>query len=65
MSAIPVELLEMFETEFERSFPLPIEDQGSEYYWKFYASTGVLWCSLRDVNGNWEDFEWELTQKIL
>ncbi len=63
----PVELLEMFEAEFNHSFPLPIDQDGVEYDWKFRVAQGVgiLMCSLRDVQGNKEDFEWELNQKTL
>lgn len=61
----PDELLEMFEVKFERRFPLPIHEDGIDYDWKFYAATGILRCSLRDVQGNVEDFEWELIQKGL
>lgn len=61
----PVELLEMFETKFERVFPLPVHQDGVDYDWKFYAATGILRCSLRDVEGNEEDYEWELIQKTL
>lgn len=59
----PDELLEMFETRFERVFPLPINEDGIDYDWKFYAATGILRCSLRDVQGNEEDYEWELIPK--
>jgi hypothetical protein len=61
----PSELLEMFETTFERSFPLPVHEDGIDYDWKFYASTGILKCSLRDVWGNEEDYEWELIHKTV
>jgi hypothetical protein len=59
----PDELLEMFETEFERVFPLPVHEDGVDYDWKFYAATGILKCSLRDAGGNQEDFEWQLNHK--
>lgn len=62
-SFVPEELLEMFETQFERSFPLPVHQDGIDYDWKFYAATGLLRCSLRDVFGNEEDYEWELIQR--
>lgn len=68
----PVELLELFEMQSEVGFPFddfqPYWSADGEPYdtkWKFTVSEGVgiLKCSLRDVQGNEEDFEWELTLK--
>ena len=72
MSVLPVELLDMFESQCEREFPfggyLTFTDQYLNDYeseWKFYVQEGIgiLKCSLRDEYGNAEDFEWELTLK--
>lgn len=63
----PEELLELFETQVEHSFPFNEiaygpEDTDYDSYWSFRVSKGVgiLTCSLRDCFGNAEDFEWEL-----
>lgn len=58
MKAIPTEIREMFEDTFGRAIPLDAADS-----WSFYSATRILRCSLRDVFGNGEDFEWELTLK--
>lgn len=60
--SFPIELLELFETQFEREFPIAIEHEGFDYDWNFHVAEGVgiLRCNLRDVEGNEEDFEWEL-----
>jgi hypothetical protein len=72
MYTLPVELLELFETQVEGEFPFDREilftsDAGYDYdsNWKFNVQKGVgiLKCSLRDVQGNEEDFEWVLTLK--
>ncbi len=68
----PLELLELFETQSEVGFPFddfqPYYSYDGEAYdtkWKFTVAEGVgiLKCSLRDVRGNEEDFEWELFLK--
>lgn len=66
----PTELLELFETQSEVGFPFednfqPYWTSDGEQYdtkWKFTVAQGVgiLRCNLRDVQGNVEDFEWEL-----
>lgn len=66
----PEELLDLFEDAFDREFPLPwYGPEGTDYdsYWTFHVARGVgiLKCSLRDVHGNEEDFEWELTRRSL
>lgn len=60
--SFPDELLDMFEEQFEREFPIAIEHDGFDYDWSFRVAEriGILKCSLRDVWGNEEDFEWEL-----
>lgn len=67
---IPAELLELFETQTESEYPFDGASRGpagTDYdsYWSFRVSQGVgiLKVSLRDVQGNEEDFEWELTLK--
>lgn len=70
MSNLPVELLELFETQTDSEFPfdgpnpyISSDGQGFTTDWKFTVAEGVgiLKCSLRDVQGNEEDYEWELT----
>lgn len=72
MSNLPVELLELFEIQTEGEFPFDgsnpyVSEDGEDYdtNWKFYVheGVGILKCSLRDVQGNEEDFEWELILK--
>lgn len=69
MNILPVELLELFETQTETGFPFdaysPYVSEEQECFdtlWKFRVreGVGILKCSLRDVFGNEEDFEWEL-----
>lgn len=69
-TGFPVELLELFETQVESEFPfdgfnpyVSSDGDGYDTHWKFNVQEGVgiLKCSLRDVWGNEEDFEWELT----
>lgn len=71
-SIFPQELLELFQEQTENEFPFdgpnPFTSyEGHDYSqdWKFYVreGVGILKCSLRDVEGNEEDFEWELNLK--
>src|SRR6188474_363613 len=67
---LPEEILEMFQDAFDYEFPWPADGPtGTDYeaYWTFNVAKGVgiLKCSLRDVWGNEEDFEWELIRKTL
>lgn len=64
----PEEVLDLFQDAFDHDFPWPAtgpEGTGYESYWTFHVAKGVgiLKCSLRDVFGNEEDFEWELIRK--
>lgn len=66
----PEELLDLFQEAFDHDFPWPSDGpEGTDYesYWTFHVARGVgiLKCSLRDVYGNEEDFEWELTRRSL
>ena len=72
MNTFPVELLELFETQVEGEFPFDHQTpytsaEGYDYStnWRFNVleGVGILKCSLRDVQGNEEDFEWELILK--
>jgi len=67
---LPEELLDIFETQIQCEYPFDGASRGpagTDYdsYWSFRVSEGVgiLKVSLRDVFGNEEDFEWELTLK--
>jgi hypothetical protein len=67
---LPEEILDLFQDTFDYEFPWPADGpEGTDYeaYWKFNVTQGVgiLKCSLRDVWGNEEDFEWELIRKTL
>lgn len=64
----PEEVLDLFQDAFDHDFPWPATGpEGTDYesYWTFHVARGVgiLKCSLRDVFGNEEDFEWELIRK--
>jgi len=64
----PEEVLDLFQDAFDHDFPWPANGpSGTDYasYWTFHVAKGVaiLKCSLRDVFGNEEDFEWELIRK--
>lgn len=72
MNNLPVELLELFEVQVEGEYPFAgysgyEGNDGLEYEtsWRFnvHEGVGILKCSLRDVQGNEEDFEWELILK--
>lgn len=63
--SFPPELIELFESQFEREFPWPVDGPGSsEAYWSFRVAEGIgiLKCTLRD-GLDVEDFEWELFPK--
>lgn len=66
----PEELLELFQDVFDHEFPMPSigpDNTSYESFWTFHVAKGVgiLKCSLRDVFGNEEDFEWELNRRTL
>lgn len=67
--SIPAEILDLFEDVMDSCMPWdPFEGpEGSDAYYSFRVSKGVgiLKCSLRDTQGNEEDFEWELIRKTL
>lgn len=60
MKSIPSQLLEMFQDTFGHNFPFTEADQ-----WSFYTETGILKCSLRDVSGSAEDYEWVLNRQMV
>lgn len=69
---LPEELIRLFEEQTENEFPFDgptYGPSGTDYdsHWAFYVrqGVGILKCSLRDVFGNEEDFEWELRLKTL
>jgi hypothetical protein len=66
----PEELMELFSDVTENNFPFDGPTFGPENtdydaHWEFRVrrGIGILKCSLRDVFGNEEDFEWELIRK--